>query len=529
METMLIGINSKFIHPNLAIRLLKQNSPHEIFLKEFTIKDNPEEIIKFINENPIKVIGISVYIWNVEMIKYILPKIKNKTIILGGPEVSYDSNHYFEYGVDFIIKGEGEESFNKLMSCLDNSTDYSKVEGLSFKDSNVISNPIVEMNIDTIKYANHIDFDKAQIQYIETSRGCPFKCSYCLASLELSVRYFELKKVKENILDLINKNAKIFKFLDRTFNLNTKHSKEIINFIIENHKPGNVFQFEITGDILKDELLDLVHTAPKGLFRFEIGIQSTNLKTNQEVDRIQNTEKLFEIIKTIQKNGIVDLHLDLIAGLPYENLESFKNTFNQTFDLKSKELQLGFLTMLPGTKIRREANKHNYEYQKTSPYEITSNNHLSSEDIKSIKTVEEVLERYWNKGFMNKSMEYIIKDPFEFFLNFGKYYESKYSWFDYQLGDLFTRILEFTNDRFDPKIKELLIYDYLNYHNCKPKKWWEPISKSERNNILRSFSMTNNEYTIDELYKYAIVEKVTNYIICVYKPNNKNIYVVQNV
>ncbi|XMB85706.1 DUF4080 domain-containing protein [Mycoplasmatota bacterium WC44] len=529
MKALLIGINSKFIHPNVAIRSLKANSNHETILKEFTIKDDLNEIINYINSHEAKVVGLSIYIWNIELMKKIIPMIKDKTIILGGPEVSYDSDHYFDLPIDFIIKGEGELAYESLLTAIDNNSDYSNIPSLSYKKDKVISNPIEEIDLDKISFSNDIEFHKDQIQYIETSRGCPYKCSYCLASLEKTVRFFDGDKVKENILYLINNNAKTFKFLDRTFNLHTNHSLEIIKFIIDNHKPGNVFQFEITGDILNEETLELIHSAPENLFRFEIGIQSTNEHTNISVDRRQDTEKLFDVIKRIKDKDIVDLHVDLIAGLPYENLDSFKKTFNETFNLKSKELQLGFLKMLPGTKIRRKSDEYGYKFSKIAPYEIIENNFLSKQDIKDIKTVEEVLERYWNKGFMNNTMEYLLNDPFDFFLQFGKYYESNYSWFKYQLSDLFIRLLEYTDKLNDPKIKELLIYDYLKYHDLKPKKWWEPLTKQVKNQVLRDFFKTNKDYTIDELYKYAVVEKVINYIICVYKPNNKNIYIVKDV
>ncbi|XMB66865.1 DUF4080 domain-containing protein [Mycoplasmatota bacterium zrk1] len=529
MKTLLIGINSKYIHPNLAIRLLKQNSSHDIFIKEFTIKDKLETILDFINGHSAKVIGISVYIWNVEIVKIMLPLIKDKIIILGGPEVSYDSDHYLDYNIDFIIKGEGENSFNTLLTALEKDLSYKNISGLSFKDSKVCSNPIEAIDLETIEFANSMNFDKSQIQYIEASRGCPFRCSYCLASLEKPVRYFEINKVKNNIKYLINKGAKTFKFLDRTFNFNVENSLEIIKFIIDNHHSNNVFQFEITGDILSDKLVNLIHTAPRGLFRFEIGIQSTNILTNFSIKRYQNTMKLLTIIKNINEKAIIDLHLDLIAGLPHENLDSFRKTFNEVFKLKAKELQLGFLKMLPGTKIRKEAIKYKYKYSKKAPYEIIENQFLSQDDIKKIKTVEEVLERYWNKGFMNKTIDYLLNDPFDFFLDFGNYYESRYTWFDYQLSDLYVRLLNYTKDLNDPMIKELLIYDYLNYHKQKPKKWWEPLEKKEKNEILRKFSKINTDYNIDELYKYAIVEKVVNYIICVYKPESKKIYIVEDV
>ncbi len=515
MKILLVGINSKFIHPNVAIRLIQKNSKHDVEIKEFTIKDSDEKIINFINESSYDYIGLSVYIWNVNKIKGILSKL-NKRTFLGGPEVSFDNEEYLDQ-VEFIVRGEGEKSFDLLFDSLNQ---LETVPGLSYKRDNTYHNPMVEPSLD-IEFANDIDFNPHQIQYIETSRGCPYKCSYCLASLEEKVRYFELDQIKTNIKMLIDNGAKTFKFLDRTFNLNIKNSIEVINFIIEHHKPGNSFQFEITGDILDDRILDAIHKAPKDLFRFEIGIQSTSDETNLAVDRKQDTETLFSVIQKIQEVGIVDLHVDLIAGLPYEDLNRFQKTFNDTFNLGVKELQLGFLKLLKGTKLRLQANKWGYKYN-DAPYEITESKFLSTEDIQKIHTVEQVLEKYWNSGYLVSTLSKVMDNPFRFFLEYGEFYESKYSWFDYQLSDLFERLYEYLQSN-----RQDIILEYLNYHKIKPKRWWKAIQRQERNDVLRTFFEANKDYTLDDLYKYATVEKIDDYIIRVFKPNNLNTYIIK--
>lgn len=512
MKILLVGINSKFIHPNVAIRLIQKNSKHNVEIKEFTIKDSNEKIIDFINRSDYDYVGFSVYIWNVNKINDLLPKITKK-VFLGGPEVSFENDEYLEQ-VEFILRGEAEQSFDILFDSLDN---LSEVPGLSYKDDTVHHNRIIEPNLD-IQFANDINFDPHQIQYIETSRGCPYKCSYCLASLEEKVRYFDVNMVKENILFLIENGARVFKFLDRTFNLNIKNSIEIIEFIIEHHKEGNSFQFEITGDILDERIIDAIHKAPKGLFRFEIGIQSTNDETNIAVDRRQDTKKLFEVINEIQDRGIVDLHVDLIAGLPYEDLNSFKKTFNDTFKLGVKELQLGFLKLLKGTKLRRQKELYQFEFG-DAPYELIQSMFLSKEDIKKIHTVEEVLEKYWNSGYLMETIKTIVDDPFDFFLQYGEWYESQYDWYNYQLSDLFERFYNYIDTG-----HEQVIVDYLNYHTIKPKRWWTPLDKSVKNQVLRLFFEEDKTYSLKELYKYAVVEKVDSYIIKVYKPGNINIY-----
>ncbi len=521
MKALLIGINSKFIHPNVAIRLLKQNSKHDLSIKEYNIKDDIEKIIDYINQSDIDVIGLSVYIWNVEIIKQILHKIENKIVVLGGPEVSYECNKYFDLKIDFIIKGEGERAFDSL---LDNLTgNYRDISNLSYKlNGQIFHNDILELDLTKIEFASKINFNVHQIQYLETSRGCPYKCSYCLASLEKKVRYFSLEKVKEEILFLINNGAKVFKFLDRTFNLNVENSLEIINFIITNHKENNSFQLEITGDILDGKIIDLINTAKTNLFRFEIGIQSTNEQTNLSVDRHQNTKELFTTIKEINKINKIDLHVDLIAGLPYENLNSFAKTFNDTFILKCKELQLGFLKLLPGTKLKKQAAKYGYIYDDKAPYEIIENNFLTKDDLTKIKIVEEVLEKYVNKNYLPRAIDYFVQDPFADLLSFGLYYQERYDWFNYQLDDLFKRLADYKNDSI---LTELLVYDYLKFHKFKPKRWWNnKLTKQEKNNVLRKFSQTNSDYNLNDLYKYATVEKVNQYLIAVYKPNNIKIY-----
>lgn len=530
MKVLLVSINAKYIHTNNAVRLLKANSSFDIEILEYTIKDDIDEIIKDVNSKQADVIGMSVYIWNVSLFINIIDKLslEGSKLILGGPEVSYEPSYFLnKKGVDFIIKGEGEAAFEKLLLALDKKEDYSNIPSLSYKENNKLHhNPIQEItDLTKLKSPYYFEEDMKhiahKISYIESSRGCPYKCSYCLSSLEKTVRFFDVKEVKKTILYMMEHGSKTIKFLDRTFNAN-KNTLDLLQFIIENHNHKTVFQFEITGDILDPKIIHYLNSnAPKNLFRFEIGIQSINYETNYLVDRFQNTEKLFENIKLIQSKGIIDLHLDLIAGLPEENLPLFIHTFDEVFRLGSKELQLGFLKMLRGTKIRREAEKYNYIYDEEAPYQIISNNVLSKEDIEEIHMVEHMLEIHHNKGYFRENMLNLIlrtSSPYIFFRDIGNFYKKhNFSLHNYQIEDVYSRVFAFLNDEgsiFDIK------KDYLMRSKVKPKIFFEnQLDRSIRNDISKEVS---SKYSIPlhKVYKHSVIIHKDNLYFFAYYENN---------
>ncbi len=527
MKTLLLGINSKYIHTNLAIRLLQKNTYFDTHIHEITIKDDINELYHYIKSSDFTNIAISTYIWNIEMVYKLLKLLENDSynIILGGPEASYNTKYIFEnYKVDYIVMGEGEITFNTLLNTLHENGDTSSIEGIS---SRTFSNPIKEIDdLNKIELAYDLNDDYInKIQYVETSRGCPFSCSFCMSSLEKNVRFFDIDKIKNSLL-LLNKNgSRTIKFLDRTFNTNKKYAIEIMDFIIKNHIKGQVYQFEITGDILDTSIIDFLNqNAPKGLFRFEIGIQSTNIETNILVDRIQNNDKLFENIRKIQKSGVIDLHLDLIAGLPNESLISFKKTFNDVMCLTPKELQLGFLKMLHGTKIRTESDKYGYVFSESSPYEIISSSFLSESDISVIKCVEETLEIFWNKSFMNESMKFIFdtfnNDYFDVLYHIGKYIQSINGFKNYQVDQLFSNLYNnFKNIDNSDKLLYLLKKDYLKRSKIKPKIWWTKIAKARKNELI-NFISKEIDLSINDLFKYAVIEEYCNCVfIAIYKDN----------
>jgi anaerobic magnesium-protoporphyrin IX monomethyl ester cyclase len=543
MNTVLTTLNAKYIHTNLAIRCLRAyvEPEHQVQMVEYTIKDPSINIVTDLFKYKPDVIGFSCYIWNIEetikvisMIKKISPEI---TIILGGPEVSYDITYWLERlkDVDYIVIGEGEETFKQLLTHLKTGEfGLAEIHGVAYrKEQKVMVNPQRnKLNLQEapspFKFEEDLPHLSKRVTYIETSRGCPFSCQFCLSSIEVGVRYFNKDKVKEDIRFLMQNGAKTIKFVDRTFNISRSYAMEMFQFLIDEHLPGTVFQFEITADIMRPEVIEFLNkNAPTGLFRFEIGVQSTNDATNELVMRKQNFQKLTRTVTMVKEGGKIDQHLDLIAGLPDENYDSFKKTFNDVFELRPEELQLGFLKMLRGTGLRIRAEHHDYVYMDHSPYEILKNNVLSFEEISNIKQVEDVLEKYWNDHRMDYTVEYLVTSvfptPFDFFQKFGLYWdEMGWGRIGHQLEDLFHRLWSFLLDRVDankPMIHSLMKLDYLRGQKYKPRKpWWDDLlEKEDRSNYYRQLialpSLLGKEFeelqlSEKDLYKHTVLEVI---------------------
>lgn len=542
MKTIMCTLNAKYIHTSLSIRYLKAYAEPEfpVQLAEYTIKDPILNIVSELYSKKPDVIGFSCYIWNIEeTIKVIqaLKKIQpDLCIILGGPEVTYDVTEWLERipEVDFIVVGEGEITFKSLLAEIYGARDFSKIGGIAYRrdGKNVIHPQIGKLDLKSIPSPYRFEEDRAElgkrVTYIETSRGCPFSCQFCLSSIEVGVRYFDREKIKDDIRYLMNHGAKTIKFVDRTFNISRSYAMEMFQFLIDEHLPGVVFQFEITADIMRPEVIQFLNDhAPAGLFRFEIGVQSTNDQTNELVQRRQNFEKLSRTVTMVKEGKKIDQHLDLIAGLPEEDYHSFRKTFNDVFAMRPEELQLGFLKMLRGTGLRIRANDHQYIYSDHAPYEILANNVLPFDDIIRIKQVEDVLEKYWNDHRMNATVEYLVTkvfpSPFDFFQEFGTYWEERgWSRIGHQLEDLFRRLYQFLGDKeiedFDV-VLGLMKYDYFKTHKYKPRKpWWEQsYNKLERSAVYSSVledpnrlgtDFINLSLTEKDLYKHTMLEEV---------------------
>ncbi|MBU7321087.1 B12-binding domain-containing radical SAM protein [Paenibacillus oleatilyticus] len=544
MKTIVLStLNAKYIHTSLALRYLKAFSQHDfpgIQIAEYTIKDPAMNIVSDIYQRKPDVVGFSCYIWNIEetivvvsMLKKIMPEL---VVVLGGPEVSYDTEYWMNRlpEVNFIVVGEGEETLHHLLTELEGDRALYSVFGLAYRNKEgrvVINPPRPKLALDDIptphRFAEDVPSLANRVVYFETSRGCPFSCQFCLSSIEVGVRYFDMERTKSDLLYLIRSGAKLIKFVDRTFNIKRDYAMEMFEFLIQNHS-GCVFQFEITADIMRPEVLDyLAENAPPGIFRFEIGVQSTNDLTNSLVKRRQNFAKLTRTVTKVKESGKIDQHLDLIAGLPEEDYNSFRKTFNDVFALGPEELQLGFLKMLRGTGMRHDAEKYGYLYMDHAPYEILGNKILPFSDLVRIKRVEDVLEKYWNAHRMDHTVRYLIEreftSAFDFFQEFGDYWEER-GWqkIGHQLEDLFTRLHAFLKHRGTAKldvIEGLMKLDYFLNHKYKPRKiWWDfTLDKPRQSDYLRllaeqpesvSGSFAALGIGEKELHKHVMIEKL---------------------
>lgn len=447
MKTVISMMNSKYIHSSLAPWCLLAgvrafcDEKIEAKVVEGTINEDYQNIVcRFVSENA-DVYGFSCYIWNIEFVKKIASVVKEKTdavIVFGGPEVSYNASEILDECsfVDFVLSGEGEESFASLCTCIAKNKDFSAVNGLCYRENgkNIISEPVVSHKEPVSPYCEEYFASLGgRIAYIEASRGCPFSCAFCLSGRCSSLVLFDIDRVKDEILLLANSGTKTVKFIDRTFNAKKDRANEILSFIIDNYGkkiPCDVcFHFEIDGGTLHESTLQLLEKAPIGLFQLEVGLQSFNCETLRAVHRNPDTTKLENTIKRLLVCGNMHIHADLIAGLPNENLDSFKVSFNRLYSLKPNMLQLGFLKLLHGSELREKSDNFGCEYSKKAPYEVIYTDCLSKEDMYIIHNAEDAVDRLYNSGRFRKTLDYLICEcgfaPFDLFASFGEFTRNK--------------------------------------------------------------------------------------------------------
>jgi anaerobic magnesium-protoporphyrin IX monomethyl ester cyclase len=526
MKVHLTTFNAKYIHTSMALRWLYvvNKDRFDLSFSEYTIKESVSVVADNILEGGYDVVGISVSIWNVKQSRELAKILKEQNpdiiIITGGPEVSYEPQFFINnWDVDYVVSGEGEFVLGQLLDALQKGNNLN-IDSVSSKYN--ISYKTAQADItELIKFPSpyRLEFDnnerRNRITYFETSRGCPYSCQYCLSSLEKGVRYFPGEYIVENLKYLIDSDVKQIKFLDRTFNLNKKNTMTVFDFLIENHRPGLNCQFEIYADLLNDETIEYLNSkVPKNYFRFEIGIQSTHEPTNVAVKRNQNFSLLSSNIEKIMKGDVIDLHLDLIAGLPFETFDRFRKSFNDVFRLRAKEVQLGFLKLLRGTNLRRDALIYGYKFYNEAPYEIISGNDISEVELERIRDVEEALDKFWNSGRFASTMNFLFEGPyfdkyFDFFDEMGHYYKVKnLPRMGYQLEDLFNYLDQFLKSK-GIDACDFLREDYYSNFKIRPTGYWsDDISKAERKKLLYTIGQDKDFLSKHNLTR-KIIEKQT--------------------
>lgn len=470
MKTCLVAVNASYTHTSLSVRCLKKAADtNDVCVKEYTINDEVYHVSDDIYRTGAEVYAFSCYIWNIEFVLKVCKTLKtinpNAKILLGGAEVSYDAVQVLENNafVDFVLCGEGEIAFKQFVS----GENLENISGLVFRKNGktIEKPPCVIENLDILPRL----YDEEEllslenkIIYYETSRGCPYNCSFCLSSVSRGVRFFPLERVFEDFLMFDKCGIKLVKLVDRTFNTDERRTNDILKFILENIE-NTCFHFEISAHSLKQSTIELLKSAPKGKFQLEIGVQSTNEKTIKAINRTTNYAKLCENIKSLKENKNMHIHLDLIAGLAYEDLDSFKKSFNDVFALRPDMLQLGFLKLLKGASVRENASEHEYRFLPYPPYEVVSNKYINYEEISQLKRVCDMVDKFYNSSVFANSVEYALKKfetAYDFFFSLSQYYYSNgyanASQSRKKLYDIFYGFLPQ-----DEKFASLLLFDFL--------------------------------------------------------------------
>ena len=441
MKIILAACNAKYIHSNLAVYDLqayaRQYQQH-ILLKEYTINQQKDEIMKDLYEEKPDVICFSCYIWNISFVKELAEDLKkvlpSVPFWAGGPEVSFDAEAFLAANPAFdgVMVGEGEETFLELAGYyVDHEKSLEQIRGIAFrKENQVLHNgwrEIMDLSKVPFPYKDLQDFDH-RIIYYESSRGCPFSCSYCLSSVDKKLRFRSLDLVRKELQFFLDHKVPQVKFVDRTFNCKHDHAMAIWKYIVEHDNGVTNFHFEIAADLLREEELELMATMRPGLIQLEIGVQSTNLQTLEAIRRKTDFSRICQIVERIHSFGNIHQHLDLIAGLPYEDYDSFHHSFNDVYALRPQQFQLGFLKVLKGSLMKQMEKEYGIVHKEKEPYEVLSTNWITYEDVLNLKKVENMVEVYYNSGQFENSLKYVetlFPDSFTMYEALGRFYEQK--------------------------------------------------------------------------------------------------------
>lgn len=513
-KILLTAINAKYIHSNLAVYSLKKYAEefkNHIEIAEYTINQYTDFILQNIYKHRPKVVAFSCYIWNISyvttLIKDLKKVLKDVKIWVGGPEVSYRAEDFLREfpQADGVMVGEGEKIFYNLMrlwSGQENAEDLRNIKGIVYRDDagNIFTNPSEDLlDLSTIPFPyDDISKFKNKIIYYESSRGCPFSCSYCLSSIDKKLRFRDINLVKKELKYFLEEKVSQVKFVDRTFNCNKSHAMEIWNYIKEHDNGVTNFHFEVSVDLIDDEELKLFEQMRPGLIQLEIGVQTTNEAVIKEINRTMKLNRLKEVVEKINSFGNIHQHLDLIAGLPYEGYESFIRSFNEVYELKPEQLQLGFLKVLNGAKMHKKAEEYNLLYTDEPPYEVMSTKWLSYDEILELKKIEHVVEIYYNSRQFANSIAYLEKkfeSPFKLFEEIGNYYEvHKFDEVKHSRINLYKNLLEFVHhiSKEDEIFTELLKLDVYLRENIKSRPDFAPIRDEDREEIRKYYKRYKN-------------------------------------
>ncbi len=543
MKILLTAINAKYIHSNLAVYSLRACAGkyrEDVELAEFTINNHKDYILEELYKRKPDVLCLSVYIWNLDYVVDIAREFKkirpDVDIWVGGPEVSYEVEEFLKEHtyIDGVMIGEGEDTFRELCSYyVDKEVALSDIRGLAYRwDGELVfteTREIMDMSQIPFCYDTIEDFSN-RIIYYESSRGCPFSCSYCLSSVDKRLRFRDIELVKKELKFFIDQSVPQIKFVDRTFNCNHEHAMQIWKFVKENDNGVTNFHFEISADLLNEDELSLISSMRPGLIQLEIGVQSTNEVTIKEIHRTMKLDRLKEVVRSIQSGRNIHEHLDLIAGLPYEGYDTFKKSFDEIYELKPNQLQLGFLKVLKGSYMYEHAQEYGIVYHDAPPYEVLSTKWLNYDEIILIKRVEEMLEVYYNSGQFEITMKLIDKifdSAFEFFQSLGNYYEE-----NGYFGMSHSRIrrceifLEFIKERVSEDVymmlEEAMVFDLYYRENCKSRPKWAPEPASFRK-VTHAFCK-NGKLSHIEPFHYRFPEKYEHTISELPVRNEKTLY-----
>lgn len=530
MKILLVAINAKYIHSNLGVYSLKAYAKRwqeHVRIMEYTINQRTEQVLRAIYEQAPDVVAFSCYIWNLDFIERLLPDmakiLPGVPIFIGGPEVSYETEAFLKAHpqVTGVLQGEGERTFDMLCEALveENRTQLEQIPGLLLGEKKPdsargreaetkmlrVGSDCLDMDMLPFPYEN-LDDLKNRIIYYESSRGCPFSCSYCLSSIDKRVRFRSLPLVYKELDFFLEKKVPQVKFVDRTFNCNRERALAIWQYIRDHDNGITNFHFEVSADLLGEEELDLLKSLRPGQIQLEIGVQTTNRDALKEIRRKTDLKKLEENVKRIHDFQNIHIHLDLIAGLPFENLESFRNSFNQVYAMEPDQLQLGFLKVLKGSYMYEKAEEYGLLYGEKPTYEILGNKWISYDDILLLKGIEEMVEIYYNSGQFAKSIKKLVAcfpDSFSFYRVLSEFYrEQGYGLAASSRIAKYEVLLQFAKqyaaDRI-AEITELLVFDLYSREKVKVRPDWAPSQEAWKEEIHEFYrkEAVNREYLQD--------------------------------